>query len=90
MALQLKYEIRQFLIDAQGPEVTVSGNVLVTTYDDNGNVLKQQSVDTPLYSWSQLSTPIKNDILALRDHLIAALKTKYGTVAVTIVTPQGG
>lgn len=90
MALQVKYEIRQFHIDAQGPEATIAGNVLVTAYDDQGNVVKVSSVDTPTYGWSQLSTAIKDDILALRDDLIAALKTKYGTQAVTMIPPQAG
>jgi hypothetical protein len=79
MALQLKYEIRQFHIDAQGPAVMIHVNVLVTTYDDNGNVVKQQSADLPEYTWSQLPQAIKDDILALRDDVLAALKTKYGT-----------
>lgn len=90
MALQVKYEIRQFVIDAQGPEVTIAGNVLVTAYDDQGNVVKVVNVDTPSYTWSQLSNAIKTDILALRDDVIAALKTKYGTQAVTMIPPQTG
>lgn len=88
MALQIKYEIRQLVIDAQGTEVVVSGNVLITTYDDTGNVVKQQSVDTPTYAWAQLSAGIRSDILALRDDLIAALKVKYGTSAVSMIAPS--
>jgi hypothetical protein len=88
MALQLRYAIRQFHIDAQGPEVTINANVLVTTYDDNGNVVKQQSADLPEYTWAQLPQAIKDDILALRDDVLAALKTKYGTAAVTMIAPQ--
>lgn len=88
MALQIKYEIRQLLIDAQGTEVHVSGNVLVTAYDDQGNVAKVVNVDTPNYAWAQLSAGIKSDVLALRDSLIAALKVKYDTQAVTMIPPQ--
>jgi hypothetical protein len=89
MALQLKYECRQFHIDAQGAQVVIEANVLVTTYDDAGNIVKQQSGDTPKYLWSELPATIQNDILTLRDHVIAALKTKYGTTAVTMIAPGG-
>jgi hypothetical protein len=88
MALQLRYEIRQFHIDAQGAEVRINTSVLVTTYDDDGNVVKQQSADMPEYTWTQLPVAIRNDILALRDDVLAALKTRYGTLAVTMVPPQ--
>ena len=90
MALQLKYEVLWFQIDAQDPEVIARAHVRVTTYDDNGNVEKQRSLDIPQYTWAQLPANIRNDILALRDDMIAALKIKYGTTAVTMIPPQGG
>lgn len=90
MALQLKFEIRQFIVDAQGPEVTASANVLVTAYDDQGNVTKVTNVDTPTYTWSQLPANIKADLAALQSDMIAALKAKYGTTAVTMIPPQAG
>lgn len=90
MALKIKYEIRQFHIDAQGSEVHASANILITTYDDAGNVVKQTSAETPEYTWSQLPANIKADILALRDDMIVALKARYGTQAVTMIPPQEG
>ena len=88
MALQLKYELRQFHIDAQGTEVHVSGNVLVTTYDDQTGAMLAQDAKSPDYVWQQLSPAMKSQIIALRDSLITALKTKYGTTAVTMISPQ--
>ena len=87
MALQLKYEVRQLLVDAQGSAVTYRPEVLITTYDDDGNIVKQRSADTPEYAWSQLPQVIKDDILKLRDDTLAALKTKYGTEAVAMIAP---
>lgn len=88
MALQIKYELRQFHIDIQGAQAIISLNVLITTYDDNGNVVKQRSVDSPSFLFNQLPANIQADINALGVDVIAALKSYYSSQNVTVIAPQ--
>lgn len=87
MALALKYELQQFHIVLRADGTHVKPEMLVTTYDTVGPVVKQQSRDTPDFKWDVLPPEIQATLATLGGQVLNALKGYYGTTAVTLWVP---